>query len=260
MSTKRKPSRPSTPTRSKPRVVAAYVHPAEVSAWFMHSWDNLRSYDNGHHQHLVTRLSMVSSANISGTRNKIVRAFLDDYPDADWLWWLDADMVFEPDTLDQLLTNADPDKAPIVGGLCFGIDRNGAGDGQLFPTLFALQRDENDPTKTAMANYKDYPPNAMFGVSATGSACILIHRRVLEAVRDHGFNSSYPWYQETELSGKPCSEDITFCIRAALLGFPTYVDTGVPIGHHKSWVLTEDQYLKQRREELAAATSHDREA
>lgn len=233
---------------SKARVVACYVHPNEVSAYFMDSWDNLRSYDNGHNKHLVARLSMVSSANISGARNDIVRGFLEHYPDADWLWWLDADMVFEPDTLDQLLTNADPVKAPIVGGLCFGMS-----EGLLFPTLYQLQKDEADEKRTAMARYHDYPPNAMFQVSATGSACILIHRTVLEAVRDREFNASYPWYQETELSGRPCSEDITFCIRAALLGFPTYVDTGVPIGHHKSQILTEDLYRAQR---AAAPTVH----
>ena len=227
----------------KPAVVACYVHPSEVSAYFMESWDNLRTYDFGHNGHLVSRISMVSSANISGARNDIVKKFLDDFPHADWLWWIDADMVFPPDTLDQLLVNADPDKAPIVGGLCFGISR--ANNGEAFPTLYQLTKDE-ETGSAAMVRYLDYDPDTMLQVSATGSACILIHRKVLEAVRDKGYNASYPWYQETELGGKACSEDITFCIRAALLGFPTYVDTGVPIGHHKPQIVDQELFLEQR--------------
>ncbi len=86
----------------------------------------------------------------------------------------------------------------------------------------------------------------MVQCAGTGAAFILIHRRVLEAMRDRGFNAAFPWFQETELAGKPAGEDLTFCIRAGILGFPIFVDTSIHIGHHKSTVLDHETFQAQR--------------
>jgi hypothetical protein len=252
VSNKRKPrpTRPSAAPVARPggrwrhSVVLTYVHPTELSAYFMKSCDDLRTYDLRHGQHLAGRQSQVSSANISNARNNLTRQFLDE-TDAAWMWMVDADMVFPPETLELLLENADPVKAPIVGGLCFGI-----ADGLLFPTLYDLR--PKDGGGHQMWRYDVWPENAMFQVAATGAACLLIHRSVLEAVRARGFNQTYPWWQETELGGYPCGEDMTFCLRAGMLGFPIHVDTGVPIGHHKSMVLDADMYRRQRAHQSPA--------
>ena len=81
---------------------------------------------------------------------------------------------------------------------------------------------------------------------ATGAAFLLIHRSVLVAMRDRKFNAAFPWFQETELAGHPAGEDLTFCIRAGILGLPVFVDTRVRIGHHKSIVLDHDMFQAQR--------------
>lgn len=225
----------------KGKVAVGYVHPSDVSVYFMDSL--LRTFvadfmgprrilDGG------ARLPKYSSANVSNARNAIVRTFLDE-TDAEWLWMVDTDMKWEPDALEVLLEYASPERAPIVGGLCFGVE-----DGVLFPTLYAWGKDDDDQLTTY--RYDDYPENAMFQVGATGAAFLLIHRSVLTAMRDKGFNRTFPWFQETEMNGKGCGEDITFCARAGMLGFPVYVHTGVEVGHHKSHILTAGQYRKQR--------------
>jgi hypothetical protein len=94
----------------------------------------------------------------------------------------------------------------------------------------------------------------MFQVAGTGTACLLIHKSVFERMRDiqlptrskPGFNSAFPWFQETEHDGGPVGEDLTFCWRAGLLGIPVYVFTGVQLGHIKDRELTMDAYLTQR--------------
>lgn len=224
------------------KVVVGYCNPGSVHAAFHESLLNLMVYDAQTTNRIIGgggRIAVQSSANISTARNDIVRQFLDE-SEADWLWMVDTDMTFAADTLELLLENADPDLAPIVGGLCFGID-----DGWLFPTLYDLRPNEESP----VVRYHTFPPNAMFQVAATGAACTLIHRTVLAKVREQSgseFSQAYPWYQEREHAGMRIGEDVTFCLRAGLCGFPIYVNTGVTLGHVKQHTLTLDGYLGQR--------------
>lgn len=224
----------------KGKVVIGYVHPTEVAASFHESVLGLIMYDFNHGRHVVDgggRLARYSSANVSSARNGIVRNFLDQ-TQAEWLWMVDADMSFKPDALERLLADADEKRAPIVGGLCFGVDND-----QLFPTLYDLTaREDGEPQ---MVRYHEWPEDAMFQVTATGAACLLIHRSVLQSMRD-AHPEPYPWFCEGTLGGAPMGEDIAFCLRAGVAGFPIYVNTAVEIGHAKTHILTAAMYRAQR--------------
>lgn len=239
-----------TAGRENEKVVVGYLHPGLVHGAFMESVLDLLVYDTAFHQRIVNgggRLATQAGANLSGPRNGLVRRFL-EYGKADWLWMLDSDMTFMPDTLERLLEFADRERAPIVGGLCFGFDEKG----DIQPTLFGLTGDEQHPQ---VIRYHQWPPDAMWQVAATGAACLLMHKSALERIRDielpnrpgkRGFNDGFPWFQETEHDGEPVSEDITFCWRAGLAGIPVYVNTGVQLGHIKDRELTMDAYFAQR--------------
>jgi hypothetical protein len=63
---------------------------------------------------------------------------------------------------------------------------------------------------------------------------------VLEAIEP-------PWFSSTiDERGVNVGEDVTFCHRVNALGIPVYVDTGVAVGHQKTYTLTEPMYLEQR--------------
>ena len=222
------------------RVVVAYIHPGQTSAHFTQSMINMFVVDAATNRHIVGCLNEWSSANISSARNSLTRQFLDE-KDAEWLLWIDADMGFNHDALPALLASADPVEAPVVGALCFG-----ATFGVLFPTIYQFAQVEDGPVTTLRVN--EFPDNSLVQCGATGAAFLLIHRSVLVAMRERAFNATFPWFQETELAGKPCGEDITFCIRAGVCGFPIHVNTGVKIGHHKSTVLDHDTFQAQRAE------------
>lgn len=219
------------------RVVVAYLHPGQTSSYFTQSLVNMLMFDQATDRRVVGCLNEWSSANISDARNSLTAQFLDDY-DAEWLLWIDADMAFEHDSLPRLLDSADPKTAPIVGGLCFGMTA-----GALFPTIYQFIRIDEQVTTVRVPGYDD---NTMVSCAATGAAFLLIHRSVLVAMRDHGFNTAFPWFQETEIGGKPAGEDLTFCIRAGILGYPIHVNTAVKIGHHKSTVLDHDMFQAQK--------------
>ena len=159
---------------------------------------------------------------------------------------VDTDMQFTADDVDTLMEMASKDKAPIVGGLCFGVHND-----VLFPTLYDFAPLDEDESKLGTIRYDEYPENAMFQVGGTGAAFLLVHRSVYEAIKAKGFSETFPWFEETSghlynMKPQPVGEDLTFCIRAGLCGFPIHVHTGVEIGHHKSHVLTAGQYRQQR--------------
>lgn len=233
-------------TRKDEKVVIGYCHPGHIHAGFHESLLDLLVFDTAFDQRIVRgggRLAVQASANLAGPRNEIVKQFL-DYDKADWLWFVDTDMVFQPNTLERLLEHADPVTAPIVGGLCFSTNQ-----GRIFPTLYGLMGEEDD---VQVIRYHEWPPDSMFQVAATGTGCLLIHKTVLQRMRDFvspsgqkGFNKAFPWFQETTHDNRPVSEDITFCWRAGLLEIPVFVNTAVHIGHVKEQQLTLDLYLEQ---------------
>jgi Glycosyl transferase family 2 len=232
------------------KVVLAYLHPGLVRGEFMESVVDLLIYDTAMHRRIVNgggRLATQAGANLAGPRNGLVEKFL-EYGQADWLWMVDSDMTFGPDTLERLLEFADPETAPVVGGLCFGFDDKG----EIQPTLYGLV---GDPSHPQVIRYHEWPPDSMWQVAATGAACLLIHKSALEQMRDFvhpsrngktGFSDAYPWFQELDHDGSPVGEDIAFCWRAGVLGIPIYVNTAVQLGHMKDRVLTMDAYFLQR--------------
>jgi hypothetical protein len=122
-------------------------------------------------------------------------------------------------------------------------------DGTLFPTLYGVAEGWAGEVGIHTIRFDEYPDNTMMQVAGTGAACLLIHRTVLEKVRDAqraNGNTAYPWFQETVFNGQPCGEDVTFCHRVNSLGIPVYDDTGVSLGHQKTYTLTEPMYLAQR--------------
>lgn len=221
-------------------VWVAEIYPTSVSTFYHRSVLGMVLYDVSGPRRIVNVDGEYSSANISHSRNELVRRFLAG--SAEWMLLIDSDMSFDPDLIDGLLFNASPDRAPIVGGLCFGIN-----DEVMFPTLYHLVKDEDGQLAT-VKHQGPVPESTMYQVAATGAACLLVHRSVLEAVEAHGFNRTFPWFQETEMFGRPCGEDFTFCLRAGQLGFPVYVNTAVEVGHHKSHILTAAKYRAQLEE------------
>lgn len=233
-------------------VVIGYCHPGTVEAAFHESMlaTILADVSAAGGPAIGQIIPVRSSANVSAARNAIVRQFLAG--PGEWLWMLDADMMFAPDTLDQLLAAAHPVHAPVVGGLCFGLDS----DGSLYPTLYAILPDDVNP----VGRYDQYPENELLRVDATGAACILIHRTVLENIREragHDWSPVFPWFQERDFvsahAQTPVGEDVTFCLRAASCGHPVHVHTGIEIGHVKQQVLTAALYRRTRQVREAAS-------
>lgn len=179
-------------------------------------------------------------------RNSIAATFLDD-TECEWLFMVDSDMGFAADTVERLIESADQTARPVVGGLCFSLRRESAGEfyGQKYvvtPTCYEYV-DADD--EVGFRSIIDYPRDAVFPVAATGAACLLIHRMVLARMRalggDHWFDPiAHP-------AGKVFSEDLSFCLRLAALDIPLHVDTSVRTTHDKHGVFLDELEFDRSR-------------
>jgi len=223
-------------------VTVAYLHRPQVGHNFADSLLRMWIWDSQHDSRFTKVMTLGAPSNGPATaRNSVVQEFLTTSDQ--WLLWLDDDMGFAPDTLNRLMAAADPTDRPIVGALCFalrelGPDGLGGFHCMAKPTLYEWTDQGGGVRK--FASTSEYPPDTVVPVAATGSACILIHRSVFESIMDQ-YESDPPkgkLYDPIRGSdGDLLGEDISFCVRAAGLGYPIHVHTGVPTNHMKSiWV------------------------
>lgn len=229
------------PNRDK--VCIAYVHSLEVA----HSWHQslmaLIAYDVANSQRVIGGGWLATKYGTGGivqARNDTTRQFVHDMPDVDWLMWVDTDMGFEANAVDRLMDAADPETAPIMGGLCFmnrevGVDGVGGYLVQPAPTIFDWY---DDGERRGFTVRRDYERDTVLACAGTGSAFVLIHKSVFQRIEaEYG----QAWYSPVRnpTTDSWISEDLSMCARANALEIPVHVHTGVKTTHLKHMWLDE---------------------
>ncbi len=216
----------------RPTVTIAYVCREIVTHSFHRSMCDLLLATKA----TVNCISRDDSALVGWMRESVVQEFLEG--DTEWLLFLDTDMQFPPYVLDHLLAAAGTER-PIIGGMYF----LSIGNGVIAPVAI-----ERLPNK-ALDYMWNYPQNQVVEVAAAGTGCLLIRRDVLVALRDAFADRAirfFPSDETDEISGSPSpiAECVGFSLRAAGLGFPTYIHTGLHLGHVKPFVIDVRAYAR----------------
>lgn len=120
--------------------------------------------------------------------------------------WLDSDMVFEDDLIDDLY---DTGKSFVCG--IFHARRPGHQS--------CIFKELKPPTRYKWDEY----PTDTFKIKGCGMAATLIKTEILKAVRDHFGNCFTPAYN--------LGEDLAFCHRVNELGFDIWAEPTVRVGH-----------------------------
>lgn len=150
---------------------------------------------------------------------------------------VDTDMVFPEDTAYRLIDSANEVGAHLLSALYFGYCSSSQ-PGVLFPVWYeeAPERDAEFQTVPRLNLDRPQP------LGAVGMGCCLIHRTVLEAIADH--YKSQPlnarWFSfdlgredRADTREMLMGEDLSFCKRAKVVGFPTWGDARIQCGHIK---------------------------
>jgi GT2 family glycosyltransferase len=162
-------------------------------------------------------------------RNLLTSQFLGR--DQEWLMMVDTDIVFARDAVSRLLASADPVERPIMSGLYYIFEK-----GKKIPAVYANVADE--PGGIDLTPYDAPDEDIVARAFAVGAGFLLVHRSVFEKIK--GMSEDQPsWFREIVVDGRDFGEDMSFCLRANVAGFPIHVNTGVRVGHIKSAMLGE---------------------
>lgn len=146
------------------------------------------------------------------SRNELAKRAMDI--GADYVLWLDSDMVFDPDLLEKLMEDM-KDGVDIVSGVYFRRTP------PFTPVMYdKLEVDtEDNPVFTEFTDL----PTEMFEAGGIGFGCVLMRTDVITTV--------FATYLQMFDPMKGMGEDISFCYRARQCGYKVWVDPRVQCGH-----------------------------
>lgn len=173
---------------------------------------------------------------LSKQRNRLVKQFLETK--SDWLLMMDSDEQLPVSSFDKLVEAAHEKERPVVAGLVFASFETGFPYPKPIPTIF-----QDAPEGFLPLN--NYDKDSLFEVDAAGTGCLLIHRSVLEKMRDEADEHQGPdwcWFWDGPIHGNWIGEDLQFCRRVKSLGFPIYAHTGAILPHSKNYWLDDRQH------------------
>ena len=143
--------------------------------------------------------------------------------EADYILWLDSDMVFPSDTLERLWK--DRDKGDIVTGIYYRRVE------PYKPVLYSrLDIDDNGCQWENCEDIKD----EIFEVEGCGFGCVLTPTNVFIDVMNRFGNMFSP------ING--VGEDLSFCWRAKQCGYKIVADPSIPLGHVGHYVVDRKFY------------------
>lgn len=163
-------------------------------------------------QVLIRRNNSVAQA-----RNEIAAEALDR--GAEWIWWLDDDLIFAPDTLLRALERPED---IVIGLSMMRMPAIGGQQGSTFKPLWSQRTHHGD--KWAPVEQIVTEANGLMRlVSGTGGG-VLTRRRVFEKV-------ARPWWAIGQYVPDMFWEDIYFYDKCRQAGFEVWGDPSIKFGH-----------------------------
>lgn len=169
-------------------------------------------------------LTMKSGSLIYTSRNSLATTAIQS--EADYVFWLDSDMVFKPDTLIRMMETLKERDLDILTGLYFRRVP------PYSPVLF--DRLDINGVECKFSEFKEIP-DGLFEVGACGFGCVLMKTDVFFDVQSKFGNMFAPIGNN--------GEDVAFCWRARECGYKIFCDPSVICGH-VGYSVVDDQFFK----------------
>ena len=165
---------------------------------------------------------------IHKNRNQICHNFL-EHTEADYLWFVDSDIQFMSDYLQKMMAKAEEIDADILACPYLLLDGS--------VTFYSKLRDGH------YTSFGELEYNKIYDLDAAGTGNMLIHRRVLEKLKDR-YNGKHlgrttdgdfpaAWFAHDRDGDTLLGEDYTFCNRAKREGFSIKGWVECPVEHWK---------------------------
>lgn len=169
-------------------------------------------------------LAMKSGSLIYTSRNDLATQAVQI--EADYVFWLDSDMKFEPDTLVRMMDTLQKNDLDILTGLYFRRVP------PFTPVLF--DKLEINGEECDWSEFKTIPEE-LFEVGGCGFGCVLMKTDVFFDVHGKFGNMFAPIANN--------GEDIAFCWRARNCGYKIFCDPNIVCGH-VGYSVVDDHFFK----------------
>lgn len=167
-----------------------------------------------------TQIGFEVGSLVYNARNNLARQAIKS--EADWVLWLDSDMVFGPDLLQRMLKVCTENGIDFLTALCFRRKP------PFTPCLFdRLDKVDRGASYTALMSV----PDGRFKVGGCGFAGVLMSTDVLMSVA-----SKFDGRMFDPLEG--FGEDVSFCWRARQCGYDIWCDSEIEMGHVGNCIVT----------------------
>jgi len=199
-----------------------------------------------------SKLTKISGMPADIARNEIIKRM-----ENDWIFFMDSDQTFHPDTLLRLLSW----DLPIISGVYF------KSPGKPIPHCYeyAGLNEKGIPFYKSLVepifNYLDKFGQAIVEESSdtflfptqkeqliecdgVGAGCLLVNRKVIETIKPPHFK-----YTDDSTGG----EDFYFCRKAQEAGFKIFIDPGVICGHRMKGLIGARHFLSWATEDTNRA-------
>lgn len=198
----------------------------QLPAQFAHSLATLTSY--GIEDTKISIWFNLGSL-IYSSRDQIAKRALSD--EADLVMWFDSDMVFNPDTLINMLKLID-DGADMVTGVYYRRTP------PYTPTIFKTMEINYEKQMAEWTEFDEIPAEP-FEVASCGFGCVLMRTEIFVAV-----------FAKYGLMFSPIGnvgEDISFCWRARQCGYKIIADPTISLGHVGHTVISKEFFINYQK-------------
>lgn len=173
-----------------------------------------------------TQVAFEVGSLVYNARNNLARQAIK--AEADWVLWLDSDMVFKPTLLKDMLKVCKDNDIDFLTALCFR--RKPPYTPCLFDRL-ERRKDGKGANYTALMSV----PDGIFEVGGCGFAGVLMSTDILMSVA-----AKFEGQMFDPMQG--FGEDVAFCWRARQCGYKIYCDSDIEMGHVGSCVVTRGYF------------------
>jgi hypothetical protein len=157
---------------------------------------------------------------------------------AEWLLWVDSDVVISPEGVLKLWEQKDKNKRPIMTGVYFTTDNPEEPLMVPMPTIFKFV--DNEDGGFGLARIHPLPKDQLIQVGAAGMGYVLMHRSVVTKIKEAVPDSQL--FMDIGVGKKFIGEDIYFFALCEKAGVPLWCDTSVTAPHMKRFSFDEHYY------------------
>ena len=179
-----------------------------------------------------------SQGNQIARQREIVINYWHEKNKADWLLWVDSDVVISPETFLKLWNQKDKDTRPIMTGVYFTTDNPEEPLMVPMPTIYNFV--DNKDGEFVLSRVHPMPKDKLIQVGAAGMGYVLMHRSVFDRIKE--VVPDVQFFMEMGRGSKFIGEDIYFFALCEKAGIPVWCDTSATAPHMKRFSFDEHYY------------------